>query len=372
MKKVTVLGAGNGGHALAFQLSKLGYSVLVYEHPDFSGNIEGIKRNGGIEAMERIERNGKEIVARLSGFAEIDALTTDMQEALDYSNTLLMIVPSYAQETFFKLAIPHLKDSQTLVILPGNFGSLVIKRMMDEAGVKIKALFAETNSLPYACRMISPGRVFILAVKEALYCASFPGAEIKRFVTVLTEILPLKLLTLNNVLGTGLSNANMIVHPATAVLNMGVAESRKGGFYFYKEGMSESVSKVQQRIDDERLSVAKALDLNLESFTEHQKTFYNIDSKSIYDFAQTTPIHSSFGYDAPKSPRDRYVSEDCPYLLVPVFEFGRILGIETPATESIIRIASIYNDVDYFKEGRTLDKLGLSGITREQILECVQ
>lgn len=232
-------------------------------------------------------------------------------------------------------------------------------------------IFAETNTIPPACRVVGPGQVFIVALKEAIEIAAFPSAEIKYTTDKLKDILPANLLSLKNVLEAGFANANMVVHPPTAVLNMGLAESRQGEFYFYKEGMSDSVSKVQQRVDDERLAIGKALNLDLKPFLELSKIFYNVDVKSIREFAVTSLIHSSFGYDAPKSPRDRYVSEDCPYLLVPVYEFGKLLGVPAPAIESILRIASIYNDTDYFKEGRNLQKLGLSGMSKEQILRYV-
>jgi opine dehydrogenase len=371
-KRITILGAGNGGHALSFYFSKNGHRVMLFEHPNFAKNLEGITQRGGIEAVDKIRGDGKEIVAELSGFAKIDATTTDIKEALDYSNTILMVVPSFAQEPIFELAIPHLRDGQMLVALPGNFASLVFKRMMKEAGVHKEFIFAETNTIPPACRVIGPGQVFILAIKKALEIAALPSTETKGVIEALKSILHLKLLRLTNVLETGFANANMIVHPATAVLNMGLAESRQGQFYFYKEGMSDSVSKVQQRIDDERLAIGAELGLHLSPFVQTIKTFYNFNVATIREFALTSPIHSSFGYDGPKNPRDRYVSEDCPYLLVPVYEFGKLLGIRALAMESVIRIASIYNDADYFKDGRNLEKLGLSGMSKEQILNYVQ
>jgi opine dehydrogenase len=370
-RKVTILGAGNGGHALSFHLSKKGHQVMLYEHPDFAKSLEGIRERGGIEAIEKLVKNGTEIPGKISGYARIDGITTDIQEAMEYSDTILMVVPSFAQERLFKLVLPNLKDGQLMVILPGNFVSLVFRRMMKEAGMNKKVIFAETNTIPPACRVVGPGQVFIVALKEAIEIAALPSAEIKYTTDKLKDILPVNLLSLKNVLEAGFANANMVVHPPTAVLNMGLAESRQGEFYFYKEGMSDSVSKVQQRVDDERLAIGKALNLDLKSFLELSKIFYNLDVKSIREFAVTSPIHSSFGYDAPKSPRDRYVSEDCPYLLVPVYEFGKLLGVSAPAIESILRIASIYNDTDYFKEGRNLQKLGLSGMSKEQILRYV-
>jgi opine dehydrogenase len=370
-KKITVIGAGNGGHAMAFDLSSRGYKVLLYEHPEFIRNIEGIIEKGGIEAVETIAGKNDGPRPALAGFAEVTA-TADIRAAIDFSDTLFMIVPSFAQEILFSSIMPHLRDGQTLTILPGNLGSLVFKKMMREAGIRKKVLFAESNTIPYACRMTSPGHVFVLAIKRGMAIGALPGSKIDRVVGKLQEILNLSLFPQKNVIQVGLNNPNMVVHPPTAVLNMGIAESRQGAFFFYREGMSESVSKVQQKIDEERMAVTDGLNLGRETFCQHILKCYNLDVKTIREFAETSPIHSSFGYDGPKNPRDRYISEDCPFLLVPVHEFGKLQGIGTPAVESIITLASIFNDIDYFKAGRTLGKLGLAGMSKEQILDYVQ
>lgn len=371
-EKIAVLGAGNGGHALAFSLASRGHRVLVYEHPDFVENLEGIEKAGGVRAVERITRNGREIPAATSGFAPLEALTSNMKEAAGFADMLFVIVPSFAQEPLFSLLLPHLEDRHTVVLLPGNFGSLVLMRMMKEAGSAERPTLVEANSIPHACRITGPGEVFVLGVKKGFELASLPAAGLDNVRRMISELLGLECIPLPNVLAAGLANANMIVHPATAVLNMGVAESRKGDFYFYREGMSESVTKVQQAIDDERMAVGRALGLHLVPFVETVRIFYNLEVKDIYDFARNSPIHSSFGYDGPQSPRDRYVSEDCPYLLVPLLELGSTAGVETQAVECIVRIASIYNDTDYLAAGRTLARLGLAGLSREEILEYVE
>lgn len=369
--KIAVLGAGNGGHALAFSLASRGHQVLLYEHPDFSDSLEGVRERGGIQAVERITRNGQEIEAAESGFAQLTSLTTDMKEAACYSDLLLVIVPSFAQEPLFSLLLPHLEDRHTVVLLPGNFGSLVLKRMIRDAGSRARPTLVETNSIPHACRVTGPGEVFVLGVKKGFEVASLPAVALDHIRSRLNDVLGLECLPLKNVLAGGLANVNMIVHPATAVLNMGLAESRKGAFYFYREGMSESVTKVQQAVDDERLAVAGALGVNLLPFVGALRIFYNLEARDIYDFAQSSPIHSSFGYDGPQSPRDRYVSEDCPYLLVPLLGLAKSVGVKTPATKCIVRIASIYNDTDYEVQGRTPERLGLAGMGCEEMLEYV-
>jgi len=40
--------------------------------------------------------------------------------------------------------------------------------------------------------------------------------------------------------------------------------------------------------------------------------------------------------------------------------------------ESLIHIASVYNDADYFETGRTLEKMGLSNLSKEDIIKLLQ
>jgi opine dehydrogenase len=48
---------------------------------------------------------------------------------------------------------------------------------------------------------------------------------------------------------------------------------------------------------------------------------------------------------------------------------AKVAGIRTPTIDSIITLASIANQVDYWSEGITLDKLGLQGMSLNQIVE---
>ena len=65
------------------------------------------------------------------------------------------------------------------------------------------------------------------------------------------------------------------------------------------------------------------------------------------------------------------MGDKIPYLLVPVVSFGKLLGIQAPIIECIIRLASAINGIDYLKTGRNLETLGLSGMSLEKILSCI-
>ncbi|MFH1593263.1 MAG: NAD/NADP octopine/nopaline dehydrogenase family protein [Candidatus Omnitrophota bacterium] len=371
-KKVTVLGAGNAGHAISFEISLCGGEVMLFEHPNFAKNLDGIRQRGGIEAVKELQAEGKNVPAMLSGFAKIAGLTSDPKEAMDFADIIVMIVPQFAQETIFKLIMPHLRDGQTIVIMPGNFGSLIFKKIMRENGVNKKITFVETSSIPYAVRVIGPGTVYIEGKKTALSAASLPANEINNAIKTLEGVLILEIKPLKNVLEIGLGNPNMIMHVATATLGMGPMESRKGQIQFYKEGCSPSVAKVLEREDLERIDVGKAFGLELKPFVEIVNEFYNLSMKSIRDFAENTPVHNRMPNDSPKSPKERYISEDCPCGLVPVSAFGKAGGVPTPTIDSIINIDNIFNDIDYTKTGLNLDKLGLGGMNKEQIIDYVK
>jgi len=371
-KKVTVLGAGNAGHAAAFEISLNGTEVTLFEHPNFAKSLEGIRQKGGIEAVKELQMEGKVVPAVLSGFTKIANLTTDAKAAMDFSDIILLMVPEFAHESIFKMIMPYLRDGHLIVTQPGNFASLFFKKWMQEAGIHKKVTFVDATTIPYAVRVIAPGTVYIEGKKSAYSAGALPAKEINSAIDRLKDALFLKVIPLKNVLEAGFSNGNMIIHVATAALGMGPMESRQGKIQFYAEGCSDSVAKVLEKEDQERLAVGRAYGMELMSFVEIVNQFYGLNMTSIRDFVKNTPIHNRMPNDSPKSPKERYISEDCPSGLVPVYHFGKLAGLECPTMEAIIRICNIYNDINYFETGLTPEKLGLAGKGLKEILQYLQ
>jgi opine dehydrogenase len=373
MAKVTVLGAGNAGQTHAFHLTTKGHEICLYEHPDFAKALDSIRQNDNtIEAVAEFKKGDLTIKSVLSGSAKVAKVTTEIKEALEWSDIIIMPVPAFAQANMFKQMLPHLRDGHLFTILPGNEASLIFAKMMREAGIKKTVTFCEGASIPYACRIIGPAKIFIGGLKDSFEFGVFPANRTKEAAKRMQAIMPLELDIMQNVIEVHFNNLNIIAHPATATLNMGAFESRGGEFFFYKEGMSESVGKVQQKIDDERIAIGARFGFKIRSFIDLIKTWYHIEAKTIHEFAQVTPIHNAFGHDAPKSPKERYIAEDTPFILVTMHEYAALAGVPDPAIRSIIDIDNIYNDTDYFQLGRTLATLGLAGMTIKDILDYAQ
>ena len=64
---------------------------------------------------------------------------------------------------------------------------------------------------------------------------------------------------------------------------------------------------------------------------------------------------------------NRYLTEDCPNGLVPWSELGKLCGVPTPTMDAVISIYSLVHERNWRGTGIDLDRLGLAGMTVEEI-----
>ena len=57
---------------------------------------------------------------------------------------------------------------------------------------------------------------------------------------------------------------------------------------------------------------------------------------------------------------------------MPIASIAQDIGIETPAIDTIIRLANIMTGRNFYEEGRTVEKLGLKGLDIGQIHQYAQ
>lgn len=359
MSKVTVIGAGNGGVTAAYHFAKLGHQVCIYDDPKFDTQIKAIQKAGGIEALA--EEHGCQMC--FPGFSRIELATTDIAQAMAFADLFVMVAPSFAQEPLFTSMMPHLKDNQTLLLMPGNYGGLVLKKMLKDNGKEdLKITFADAISIPWACRLVSPGVITIMGIKEFLPVSILAnGLTRDQAAGKIKDILPIPVEILENPIAAGLENINFGGHPLLTTLNMGILENYNGEFNYYKDCCSTATAKAAARMDLERLSVGKALGIHLRTELEAMNALYASDYPTVYEFNRASTTHGKIN-NAPNSSKARYITEDVAYLLVPCYELAKLCGLKVPIVESCIHIASAYNDTDYFATGRTLQKMGFGGM----------
>ena len=360
-KAIAVLGGGNGGRCMAADLTLRGHKVNFYEHPNFKDKIKEILETGIINLV------GLDV----SGAAKIHKVTTVMEEALENVDLINIVMPSFAHEIFFREMIPFLKDGQTVIVWAGDFGSISLVNLLKEKCPEKNVLVAETNTLPYGARITPEGWIDWHVFAPKILMATLPATNTDKVLEKAKNIWP-RLIAADNVIAVALSNPNPICHPPGALLNTGRIQYSKGEFYMYKEGITEAVARVIKSVYEETLALAEALDCEIIHYEHHEfmtpSSIMGIALQAPFD---TLTVHAT-RVKGPQTMEDRYITEDLPYGLVPMSELGKKLGVKTPVIDALINIGCIVCKSKYWETGRTLQKLGIDAMEKDELLKFIQ
>lgn len=358
--RYTVIGAGHGGKSMAAHLALMGFQVTLYNRTPES--VAPIKARKGIEL------DGPEGCPR--GFGRLYCVTSDMAEAAAEADILMVVVPATGHAPIARSLAPHLTDGQIVVLHPGRTGgSLEFHEQLREQGCAADVTVAEAETLLYACRSDGPTQARIFRIKDAVPLAALPATRTGRVLEALTDAFP-QFIPGETVLHTGLNNMGAIFHPTLTLLNAGRIESTGGEFQFYLDGVTPSVAQVLECLDRERVTVAMAVGIRARTAREWLKLAYNATGDTLYE-----AIHNQPGYRGIKAPptlNHRYIWEDVPMSLVPIAALGERYGVEVQTIQSIIRLACVIHQTDYWRRGRTLDKLGIVQLSVGELGRYVQ
>jgi len=134
---------------------------------------------------------------------------------------------------------------------------------------------------------------------------------------------------------------------------------------FYHEGATESVCRVLEGVDQERIAVAEALGIRAISARQWFYMAYSTAGDTLFDAIRKNPGYREIL--APKTLKMRYLEEDVPFSLVPISSVGHMFSVPTPTIDSLIQLASVLNHKDYIYNGRTVERLGISGMTLREL-----
>jgi opine dehydrogenase len=346
-----VLGAGHGGLAMAGHLALMGFDVNLYNRTE--ERIWSVQQRGGIELTGEIE-----------GFGKVKAATSKIEETIKDADVLMVVVPATGHRFMAEACAPYLQDGQIVVLNPGRtFGAIEFKQVLKEKGCSADVIIAETQTLIYASRATGPGQAKIFSIKNSVPMASIPAYKIPDVLKVIRSAFP-QFVPGTNVFKTSFDNIGAIFHPAITLLNTGWIED-KIDFEFYVQGASPAVCSILERLDAERVTVAEALGIHAMTAREWLYRAYDVTGKNLYEAMLANPGYR--GILAPTTLNIRYVTEDVPMSLVPMASLGDMLGVPTPTIKSLVHLASVMHGCDYWKEGRTVERLGIAGMSVREL-----
>ncbi len=352
--KIAILGAGNGGQALAGYLSTKGFPVALFNRSE--KRISYIKKKKGIQ-----------LCGLVNEFATIDTITTDMKKVIEGADLIMVVVPAQGHKYIARKCAPHLSDGQIIVLNPGRTGgAMEFRNTLLQCGMKKRIYLAEAQTFLFVSRAFEK-EVRISGIKNSVPIAALPACDTDTVVRVLQQVHE-SFEKAENVMETSLGNIGAIFHPTTMLFNIGRIESNSQFSYYY-EGITPQIARFLEQIDKERQSVASELNINSPSACQWLQKVYNAKGKSLYELIQDNGKYRGVG--SPTSLLHRYILEDIPTGLVPMSSIGHHLGIQTRVIDHVVGICSQLYGINFRKVGRTVDSLGLADKKRDEILDHI-
>ncbi len=350
--KIAVLGAGAGGTAMAFDCAVHGHEVRLFDFPQFSENIDAIRKAGGIHADGDIE-----------GFGKIALATTDIDAALEGAELIYVVGPAYSTRPFGEAVAGKLSAGQTVVVTPGSCGgALAFKRAaglaVDDDAIRV----AETSTLHYAVRLVEPAKIRVfLKLKAGNLLAALPGKHTADILQMIADVYP-SMEPAKSVLQTSLQNANPIIHPAVTLANAARIEGTGGEFLFYEEGVGDATGRLIESMDNERIAIGAKIGVEIfpDPVMGMRQGYMLADNYG--EAYRNAP--GFLGITAQPQLDHRYLNEDVGYGLVFMSALGRQVGVATPTIDAMIRLTSVLMARDYAGESRrTPETLGIGGLS---------
>lgn len=349
---ISILGAGNGGTAVAAELSLRGHEVALIKTSNamHDQNFNFLLEHGG--AVNLVE-NGKTLTTK------IKHITRDFSH-LSKSEVVIIYIQTNYHEDLIKRIKPYLRDGQILLLNPGYFSTAyVLKHSFD-----IDLTICEAQSSFLDCRISEPGtiRIGFRNVRNPL--GVYPVRRLKESRKKLNR-LGIPFAFLPSVIEAALHNPNLIVHTIGAVMSIPRIEKTKGDYCMYHEVFTPSVWRILESLDHEKMDVIEKLGCKRLSYVEVCKYRNTLDdtrdAKEVFFWYAGMPSRAK----GPIVVDSRYISEDVPQGLVLLESLGFKYRVETPICTALINMASAALGRDLRLEGRTVERLG------EDMLELI-
>ncbi|MBD5227498.1 MAG: NAD(P)-binding domain-containing protein [Bacteroidales bacterium] len=354
-KTIAVIGAGNGGQTMAAHLSFMGHKVRLYDRSPHKA--EQLNSRKSIVLKGALELEGS-----------IAQASSDLEQVIEGAEIIMVTTTATAHRTIASQIAPFLKDGQIIVLNPGRTcGALEFRNTLHDAGVDRRVYVAEAQTLIYACRVIELGVVNVIGVKDKVLLAAYPASDTPYVIDRLKNIYPC-FYSARNVLQTSFENVGAMFHPTVVLFNEAAIE-RGNDFYFYRD-MTDGLARMIEEADRERLAVAEAYGLSpIPVFDWISYAYNGVEGDTLCERLHNNPAY--YEILAPKTIECRQITEDIPTGIIPLAELGRAAGVPTPLFDSLIVMCSTLLNRNFYDEGRTLKRLGLDGLTKEEIIKKI-
>jgi opine dehydrogenase len=197
----------------------------------------------------------------------------------------------------------------------------------------------------------------------------FPGRHTSRALDVIGKVYPVEPLT--DALSGALMNAGPIIHPPLIIMNAGPLE-HFDAWDIHNEGTQPSIRRTTDALDAERMALREAFGYGAPHFplADH------------YDDKRDEWMYGNASHERLTDSGDwrenidllshRYMVEDTRLGLSLMASLGQLAGLDLPLINGFLAIGGAITGTDFKATGRTLETLGLDGLSRDELAALLQ
>ncbi len=350
--KVAVLGGGHGAYAAAADLSEQGHEVRLWRRDQ--GALASLVASSQLLLTD--ERGSRPV--------RVAALFTDPADAVRGAELVLMPGPATSQLDIGRAIAPALQDGQVVFMPPGTFGSYAVPKILN---ISQDVLWAETGTLPYLARKRGPNEIAITVRAVRLPTGVYPAKAAPQAIERIRKAYP-AVEPCGNALSGALMNAGPVIHPPLILMNAAPLEHFER-WDIHNEGTQPSVRAVTNRLDEERIALRKLLGFEGKHYplADH----YTSD-RWMYGDAHRKLVKSGDWREKIDLHEHRYMTEDVVFGLAFLVSVARWAGAPAPVAAGLLAIAGAILGRDLERGERTLEALGLAGLSRAELLRRLE
>jgi opine dehydrogenase len=345
---VGIAGSGPALLTMACYLSGRGYPVQVFDRSNnLPGPASSVKAEGAI-----------------SGQYDQQTFSIKPEDLLAHCAHLIVVAPPSTYKELAWSISPWMRAKHTVLLYGGGIGaSLEFEKHLltnGVSGVKV----AEMDPLFHAEKQ-NGATIKVHAMRQWGQFASTSPASTFDCEAAVKRLFP-KVEAATNLLSRGLCDYQAIVYPVIEAF--GADAEMSAALSELINSVSDSPEKsnnIFERLESELNSIADAYS------TARISTAHNI--RRMYGAIAATPEQAiamvpKYCHSAPWQDMVRTLGEIVSTVYVPLYELSRLANLRTPAIDSVINMSAVMCGVDFLTHGRTLNRIGLQGLSQREIV----
>lgn len=301
---------------------------------------------------------------RIEGYYTF-AMAAHARAFVEHSDVVVISLVGKQHKTALDAILPFLRPDQIVIISSHcSFGALYLRKGLADRGIDLPVV--AWNTTLTTCNPKGNGHFKVMTVRQRIDMATVPGRDADRGYSICVRLFGDRFIRRESLLAIAVSNVNPQNHLAICLCNF--TRMEQGETWNFNLNITESVSRLIDALDAERLALAKTLGVEVRTVREHWHYTHNVPVLPVHEATRVIEGRG-ISFWGQKTIETNWVLEDVPFGLVPLVRLGRLFGHEMELYRAGIALYSALYGRDFASENNILSSLDFASLRPGEFIE---